>query len=111
MPFRSHETLPLSVTPTPLTQALLSVVRNGYRPFQVVAQGEPCIDDVQLGQSRQLPSSAASSTAAVPLLQDRGLVQGQAAAYVCDAPSPGRAFACQAPITTAKSLEEALGAR
>ncbi|MGD9145791.1 MAG: thioredoxin domain-containing protein, partial [Anaerolineae bacterium] len=42
------------------TQALLNVVRDGYRPFQVVALGTPD------GQST-----------AVPLLHDRGLVEGQ----------------------------------
>jgi uncharacterized protein YyaL (SSP411 family) len=57
------------------TQALLSTVRDGYRPFQVVALGAP---------DAQPP--------AVPLLQDRGLVDGQPAAYVC------RDFACQAPV-------------
>jgi uncharacterized protein YyaL (SSP411 family) len=45
------------------TQALLGVVHSGYRPFQVVAWGAP---------SAQSP--------AVPLLEDRGLVNGQAAA-------------------------------
>ena len=70
------------------TQALLNVVRDGYRPFQVVAMGAP---------GAQLP--------AVPLLQDRGLVDGQAAAYVC------RSFACQAPITTPQALEQLLGVR
>jgi hypothetical protein len=35
------------------TQALLSVVRDRYRPFQVVALGEPGIDDVQLAQACQ----------------------------------------------------------
>jgi uncharacterized protein YyaL (SSP411 family) len=54
------------------TQALLNVVRDGYQPFQVVALGPP---------GAQLP--------AVPLLLDRGLVNGQAAAYVCDAPFQG----------------------
>ena len=48
------------------TQALLSVMRDGYRPFQVVALGAPDPDKP-----------------AVPLLQDRGLVNGQTAAYVC----------------------------
>jgi uncharacterized protein YyaL (SSP411 family) len=57
------------------TQALLTVVRDGYRPFQVVALGTP---------SAQPP--------AVPLLQDRGLVDGHAAAYVC------RNLTCQAPV-------------
>jgi uncharacterized protein YyaL (SSP411 family) len=63
------------------TQALLSVVRDGYRPFQVVALGAP---------TTQSP--------ALPLLQDRGAVDGQAAAYVC------RDFACQAPVTDAEAL-------
>jgi uncharacterized protein YyaL (SSP411 family) len=57
------------------TQALLSVVRSDYRSFQVVALVAP---------DAQPP--------AVPLLQDRGLVEEQAAAYVC------RGFACQAPV-------------
>ena len=63
------------------TQALLSVVRDGYRPFQVVALGAP-----------------GTTSPAVPLLQDRGLTNGQAAAYVC------RDFACQAPVTEPEAL-------
>ena len=77
------------------TQALLTAVRDGYRPFHVVALGEPAIDYLQLAQPRQLPSTGADrvgSTAAVPLLQDRGMVDGQAAAYVC------RDSKCQAPV-------------
>ncbi len=76
------------------TQALLHVVRDGYRPFQVVALGAP---------EAQLPT--------VPLLQDRGLVDGQATAYVCDAPSPGRAFVCQAPVTKPAKLQAQLAPR
>jgi hypothetical protein len=76
------------------TQALLNMVRDGYRPFQVVALGAP---------TTQLP--------AVPLLQDRGLVDGQATAYVCDAPVPGRAFACQAPVTEVEALRAQLEQR
>jgi uncharacterized protein YyaL (SSP411 family) len=68
------------------TQALLSIVRDGYQPFQVVALGVP---------DAQPP--------AVPLLQDRGLVEGHAAAYVC------RAFACQAPVTDPLALKQLLG--
>ncbi|MGC9334095.1 MAG: thioredoxin domain-containing protein [Anaerolineae bacterium] len=68
------------------TQALLNVVRDGYRPFQVVTLGMP---------GDQAP--------AVPLLQDRELVEGQAAAYVC------RDFACQVPATGTLALEELLG--
>ena len=63
------------------TQALLSVVRDGYGPFQVVALGAP---------QAQPP--------VVPLLPDRGLVDGRAAAYVC------RVFACQAPVTEPEEL-------
>jgi len=63
------------------TQALLDVVRQGYRPFQAVALGAP---------GAQPPG--------VPLLQDRGLVDGRAAAYVC------RDFACQAPVTEPERL-------
>jgi uncharacterized protein YyaL (SSP411 family) len=76
------------------TQALLHVVRDGYRPFQVVALGAP---------EAQPPT--------VPLLQDRGLVDGQATAYVCDAPSPGRAFVCQAPVTKPAKLQAQLAPR
>jgi hypothetical protein len=72
------------------TQALLNVVRDGYRPFQVVALGTPD------GQST-----------AVPLLHDRGLVEGQgkhaqSAAYVC------RGFTCQAPVLEPEALRELL---
>jgi uncharacterized protein YyaL (SSP411 family) len=64
------------------TRALLNVVRYGYQPFQVVALGAP---------TAQPPI--------VPLLRDRGLVDGRAAVYVC------RDFACQAPITEQEVLE------
>jgi uncharacterized protein YyaL (SSP411 family) len=67
------------------TRALLRVVRDGYRPFQVVALDAP---------SDQPP--------AVPLLQDRGLVDGQAAAYVC------RGLACQVPVTGPEVLRAQL---
>jgi uncharacterized protein YyaL (SSP411 family) len=67
------------------TQALLSVVRSGYQPFLVVALAAP---------NTQHP--------AVPLLQDRGPVDGQAAAYVCSS------FACQAPATEPEELRALL---
>jgi uncharacterized protein YyaL (SSP411 family) len=67
------------------TQALLNVVRSGYRPFQVVALVPP---------STEPP--------AVPLLQDRGLMDGEAAAYVC------RGFTCQAPILEPDGLQAQL---
>ena len=65
----------------------MSVVRSGYRPFQVVALGAPGHDTE------------------VPLLENRGLIDGQAAAYVCDAPVLGRAFACQAPVAEPEELQ------
>jgi uncharacterized protein YyaL (SSP411 family) len=68
------------------TQALLSVVNDGYQPFQVTAFGTP-----------------SAQPADVPLLKDRGLVQGKAAAYVC------RQFACQAPVTEPGALKALLG--
>jgi uncharacterized protein YyaL (SSP411 family) len=70
------------------TQALLNIVREGYRPFQVVALGAP---------------EAQPST--VPLLQAHGLADGQATAYVC------QAFACQAPITKPAKLQVQLAPR
>ena len=62
-------------------QALLHVVRDGYHPFQVVALGAP---------EAQPPT--------VPLLQDRGLVDGQATTYVC------QAFPFQAPVVEREGL-------
>jgi uncharacterized protein YyaL (SSP411 family) len=67
------------------TLALLAVARDGFRPFQVVALGAPN-----------------AQHHAVPLLQHRGLVEGQAAAYVC------RGFACQAPIIESEELQALL---
>jgi uncharacterized protein YyaL (SSP411 family) len=69
------------------TQALLDVVRDGYRLFHVVALGAPGPEGAQ-----------------VPLLRDCGLVDGQAVTYVCDAQSSGRALACEAPVTDAEAL-------
>jgi uncharacterized protein YyaL (SSP411 family) len=68
------------------TQVLISVVRDGYQPFQVVAAGAPSLEGAQ-----------------VPLLQSRGLVDGRAAAYAC------RAFACQQPATDPEALRAQLG--
>jgi uncharacterized protein YyaL (SSP411 family) len=70
------------------TQALLSVVRHSYRPFQVVALGAP---------GGQGP--------AVPLLQDRGLIKGHAAAYVCTG------VVCQVPVTKPEELRARLEPR
>ena len=67
------------------TQALLNVVRGAYQPFQVVALGAP--DE---------------PPAVVPLLRDRGLVEGHAAAYVC------RNLTCRAPVTKSDRLRAQL---
>lgn len=58
-------------------------------------------DSVQLTRTGQLPSNAADPVgriAAVPLLKDRGLMDGQAAASVC------RDFTCQASVTVSEEL-------
>jgi uncharacterized protein YyaL (SSP411 family) len=60
---------------------LARVVRGEYRPHTVLAGGD---------------------SDGVPLLQDRGLVAGRPAAYVCEN------FACQAPVTSADELRQAL---
>jgi uncharacterized protein YyaL (SSP411 family) len=70
------------------TQALLNVIRDGYQPFQVAALGAPD-----------------SQSPAVPLLQDRGLLDGRPAAYVC------RDFTCQAPTTEPEVLQTQLARR
>jgi len=67
------------------TLALLETARQGYRPFQVVALGGINQKDTQ-----------------VPLLQNRDLVNGRAAAYVC------ANFTCQVPVTEPGALEELL---
>jgi uncharacterized protein YyaL (SSP411 family) len=65
--------------------ALERVARGATSPGLVVAVGEP-------------------DAPGVPLLADRPLVDGQAAAYVC------RGFVCDRPVTTAEDLAAALGA-
>jgi len=62
-------------------QALLQVVRVGYRPFRVVALGAPD-----------------RHASPVPLLEHRSLLDGQAAAYVC------RGSSCRAPVTDPGAL-------
>jgi len=62
------------------TKALLKVARSGFRPNQVIAV------------------SADPATSAVPLLHDRGRVDGAATAYLC------RGFACQRPTTDPDEL-------
>jgi uncharacterized protein YyaL (SSP411 family) len=69
------------------TRALLNTLRRLYLPNSVLASSAP--DDTQAVQS-------------VPLLAERPLVNGQAAAYVC------QNFACQAPITSPETLLQTL---
>ena len=59
------------------TQALVRAVWERWDPVRVLAWGE---------------------AGSVPLLQDRPLVQGRPAAYVCER------FTCKAPVTTVKAL-------
>ena len=66
-------------------QALLDVVRSGYRPHQVVAVGV-----------------TPDRISAIPLLFDRPAVDNQATAYVCVR------FACQRPTTHPATLAEQL---
>ncbi|MBI5563417.1 MAG: thioredoxin domain-containing protein [Chloroflexi bacterium] len=65
-------------------RALLAVVREGYRPNQVIAAR---------------PGDRASQ---VPLLADRPAIGGQATAYVC------RNFACRQPVTEPAGLRAQL---
>ena len=61
---------------------LVREVRSAYRPRTVLAGGEPD---------------------GVPLLRDRPLVDGRAAAYVCER------FACRQPVTSPDELAQLLG--
>ena len=70
------------------TKALSDVARTDAGPRAVIAAGSP--DD-------------AAAVEAAPLLEDRPLVDGAPAAYVC------RAFACRAPVTTPEALRAELG--
>jgi uncharacterized protein YyaL (SSP411 family) len=72
----------------PRTDALLEVLSRAYLPNVVVALARP--DD-------------AAGAAAIPLLQGREMVEGKAAAYVCER------FACRLPVTEPRSLARELG--
>jgi uncharacterized protein YyaL (SSP411 family) len=65
-------------------RALLDV-SGGYRPHQIVALRPP-----------------SSEEPAVPLLRDRGQIEGRATAYVCIG------YACHPPVTDPAALEELL---
>ena len=62
------------------TQALLDQVRQRYLPTTVLALKRP------------------NEESMLPLLEGRTLVDGKAAAYVCEN------YACQLPVTTAEAL-------
>ena len=64
----------------PATQALLAEVRKRYLPNTVIALKEPEAENM------------------LPVFEDRGLVDGKAAAYVCEN------YACQLPVTDAEAL-------
>jgi uncharacterized protein YyaL (SSP411 family) len=66
-------------------RALLEVALGGYRPHQVIAYGP--------GEATQVY---------VPLLENRDLVNGRAAAYIC------RDFTCHAPVTDPDALRAEL---
>jgi uncharacterized protein YyaL (SSP411 family) len=71
----------------PATQVLHRVALRGTAPGAAVAVGDP----------------RAPADPAVPLLQDRPLVDGRPTAYVC------RHFVCRAPTTEPDELAEAVG--
>jgi uncharacterized protein len=66
------------------TQALLAAAQAGHRPWQVTA------------------ASSRPGESTIPLLHDRGQIDGHATAYVC------RSFACQRPVTVPEDLEAQL---
>ena len=68
----------------PRTRELVDVARAHAGPRAVIAAGAP--DD-------------AAAREAAPLLEDRPLVDGAPAAYVCSG------FACQAPVTSPDELK------
>jgi uncharacterized protein YyaL (SSP411 family) len=84
----------------PDAEALRDVVRGAYWPHQVLAvSGGPAGGARGAG----VAGEAGAVEPAVPLLRDRPLVNGRAAAYVCEE------FACQAPVTEPAALAAALG--
>ncbi len=70
------------------TRALLNVLARHYLPNTVLAFAEP--------------DSVAGAAELIPLLVGRGMVDGQATAYVCER------YACRIPVTDAAGLEREL---
>lgn len=70
----------------PATQALVAEARAAYRPRLVIARAEPG-DPV---------------TALSPLFADRGMIDGQPTAYLCEQ------FTCLLPVTTPEALRQQL---
>jgi len=77
----------------PDTRSLLAVCSGAYRPHQIVAAGT------------QMTAAGAATTneSAVPLLRERGQIDGRPTAYVCVD------FACQTPVTDPDDLQALLG--
>jgi hypothetical protein len=71
----------------PATAALLAVAEEAFRPDLFLARGDGL------------------SSGGVPLLEERPLVSGRPAAYLC------RGFACEAPVTDPEGLRELLAGR
>jgi uncharacterized protein YyaL (SSP411 family) len=71
------------------TRALLDVLRSRYQPNTTLAARDPAHPD--------------DPSVDIPLLADRPMVDGRAAAYVCEH------FACRRPVTTPAELAAELG--
>jgi uncharacterized protein YyaL (SSP411 family) len=85
-----HEIALVGPAESDTMQALLAVVRQPYRPHQVVAYRAPGDE---------------AAPAAIPLLAGREMVDGRPTAYVC------QNYACQLPVTTPDALREQLDRR
>ena len=78
------------------TQALLEAVFQRYLPNRVVMGAAEGVQN--------LGAAEASFAATLPLLEQRGLVEGQPTAYVC------RHYVCQLPVTDPEALTRQLEA-
>ena len=73
---------------SPDTQALKDVVFQGYIPHKVVVGSDPAM--------------TVGTSVAMPLLEDRGMMDGRATAYVC------QNYMCQLPVTDPDALAQQL---